>query len=72
MLHKMAETGKTNANLISVIISLNILVMHVTKIMFSFVAKLDKLIGIITIGTGMLGTIFEIEIFMIRRNFSLH
>ena len=52
------------------IISLNILVMHVTKIIFvSFVAKLDMLvttIGIITIGTGMLGTIFWIEIVMIK------
>ena len=45
--------------MISVIISLNTLVMHVTKIIFSFSAKLDKLIttiGVITIGTGMLGT----------------
>ena len=45
--------------MISVIISLNTLVMHVTKIIISFSAKLDKLIttiGVITIGTGMLGT----------------
>ena len=28
--------------------------------------------GIITIGTGMLGTIFGIEIVMIKKNFSFH
>ena len=56
--------------MISVIISLNTLVMHVTKIIFSFFAKLDMLIttiGTITIGTGMLGTIFGIEIVMIKK-----
>ena len=55
--------------MISEIISLNILVMHVTKIFFSFFAKLDMLIttiGIIAIGTGMLGTNFGIEIVMIK------
>ena len=54
--------------MISVIISLNTLVMHDTKIIFSFFAKLDMLIttiGIRTIGTGMLGTTFGIEIVMI-------
>ena len=58
--------------MIRVITSLNTLIMNVTKIMFSFFAKLDMLIttiGIITIGTGMLGrvlgTIFGIEIVMI-------
>ena len=61
--------------MISVIISLNIHVMHVTKISFSFFAKLDTLIttiGIITIGTGMLGTIFGMEIVMIKKKFSFH
>ena len=56
--------------MISVIISSNILVIHVTKIFFSFFAKLDMLIftiGIITIGTGMLGTIFVMEIVMIKK-----
>ena len=53
--------------MISVTISLNILIMHVAKIIyiFSFFAKLDMLIttiGIITIGTCMLVTIFGIEI----------
>ena len=76
MLHKIEETGKTDDNLISVIISLNILVMHVTKIVFVF-RRLTRQadyyhIGIITIGTGMLGTLFGIEIVMIRKNFSFH
>ena len=55
--------------MISVVISLYTLAMHVTNIMFfSFFAKLDMLIttiGIITTGTGMLGTTFGIEILMI-------
>ena len=49
--------------------------MHVTKIIFSFFAKLDMLIttiGIITIGAGMLGTTFGIEIVMIMKNCSFH
>ena len=59
--------------MIGVIISLNILVMHVTYFIyfFSFFAKLDMLIstiGIITIGTGLLGTIFWIEIVMIKKS----
>ena len=58
--------------MISVIISLNILVMHVTYFiyLFSSFAKLDILIttiGIITIETGLLGTIFGIEIVMIKK-----
>ena len=56
--------------MISLLISLNILVMHVTKIIFSFFAKADMLVitlGIITIGTGMLGTIYGIEIVMIKK-----
>ena len=59
--------------MISAIISFNTLVMHVTKIIFSFFAKLEMLVttmGIITMGTGMLGTIFGIEIVMIKKNFS--
>ena len=54
--------------MISVIISLNTLVMNVTKIIFSFFVKLDMLITticIITIEIGMLGTTFGIEIVMI-------
>ena len=49
--------------MISVTISLNTLVMHVTKNVFSFFAKLDILIttiGIITLRAGMLGTIIWI------------
>ena len=59
--------------MIRVIISLNIFVMHVTKIFFF--TKLDMLIttiGIITIETGMMGTIFGIEIVIIKKNFSFH
>ena len=43
--------------------------------LFSFFAKLNMLIttiGIIAIGTGMLGTIFGIEIVMIKKNFNCH
>ena len=62
--------------MISIIISLNILVMYVTKIIiFSSFAKLDMLItsiSIITIGTGMLDNIFGIEIVRIKKNFSFH
>ena len=43
-----------------------ILVMYVTKIIFLSSP------GIITIGTGMLDTIFGIEIVMIKNNFSFH
>ena len=48
---------------------------RVCDISCSFFAKLDMLIttiGIITIGTGILGTTFGIEIFMIIKNFSFH
>ena len=70
MLHKQKQAKQV----ISVIISLNILVMNVIKTIFSFFAKLDMLIttiGIIAIGAGMLGTIFGIEIVMIE-NLSFH
>ena len=43
------------------------------RLLFSFFAKLNLLIttiGIITIWTGMLGTIFGIEIVMIKKNLS--
>ena len=45
------------------------------RLLFSFFAKLDMpitTIGIKTIGTGMLGTIFGIEIVMIKRKFSFY
>ena len=49
--------------------------MQITKIIFSFLAKLEMLIttiGIITIGRGMFGTIFGIEFVMIKNYFSFH
>ena len=48
---------------------------RVYDISCSFFAKLDMLIttiGIITIGSGILGTTFGIEIKMIIKNFSFH
>ena len=45
------------------------------RLFVSFFTKLDMLIttiGIITIVTGILGTIFGIEIVMIKKNFSIH
>ena len=73
MLHKNVETGKTDDKC-------NNLLKYscyagYQDYLLSFFAKLDMLIatiGIITIGTGMLGTIFEIEIVMIKKNFSFH
>ena len=59
--------------MISVLISFNSLVMHVTKIVFSFVTKLDirnTIIGIITIGYCMLSNKLGIEIVTIKKNFS--
>ena len=73
MLHKIVDTGKTDDKC-------NYLLKYYCYAcyqdnLFSFFAKLDMLIttiGIITIGTGMLGTVFEIEIVMIEKNFSFH
>ena len=61
--------------MVSVILSLSILLMPDTKIILSFVTKLEMLIatiGIISTGTGMLGTKFGIEIVMIKKNFNFH
>ena len=58
--------------MISVIISLNILVMRVTKIFLLQTNMLITTIGIITIWTGMLRTVFGIEIVMLKKNFSFH
>ena len=70
MLHKIVETGKTDDK------CNNLLKYYCYQdCLFSFFAKLDMLIttiGVITIGTGMLGTIFEIEIAMIKKNFRFH
>ena len=45
------------------------------RLLFSFFTKLDMLIttiGIISIETGMLGTIFGVKIVMVKTNFSFH
>ena len=45
------------------------------RLFFSFFAKVGMLItniGITTKGTGMLGTIFVIDIVMIKKNFNFH
>ena len=70
MLHKIVETGKTDK-------CNNFLKYSCYACCqdYFFFAKLDTLIttiGILTIGTGMLGTIFGIEIVMIKKNFSIH
>ena len=72
MLHKIVEIGKTDDKC-------NNLLKYYCYVCyqdyFSFFTKLDMLIttiGIITIGTGMLGTIFGIEIVMIKNNFTFH
>ena len=60
--------------MVSGIISLKYSCYAFYQYFFSFFAKLDMpitTIGIITIGTGMLGTIFGIEI-MIKKNFSFY
>ena len=53
--------------MICVIISLNILVLHVTKLDMLIIT-----IGIITIATGMLGTIFGTEIVIMKKECSFH
>ena len=61
--------------MMSVIISLNILVILLPRLFLSFFAKLDMLlttIGIIIIGKGMLGTISWIEIAMIQQKLSFY
>ena len=71
MLHKIVETGKADDkcnNLLKYSC-------HACYQDFIFFSKLDMLvttIGNITIGTGMLVTIFGIEIVMIKKNFSFH
>ena len=72
MLHKIVETGKTDDKCNKLLKSS---CYACYQYYFSFFAKLDMLIttiGIITIGTGMSGTIFGIEIVMIKKNFSFH
>ena len=67
MLHKNVETGKEDDKCNNLLI-----VMRSTKIFIFFLSfKLGMLIttiGVITIGTGMLGTIFEIKnCFVLKR-----
>ena len=72
MLHKIVETGKTE-------VKCNNRLRYscyacYQDYLFSSFAKLDMLItsiNIITEGTGILGTIFGIEIVRIKKNFSL-
>ena len=59
--------------MISVMISLNNRVMHVAKFFpFTKLYMLITTLGIITIGTGMLGTILGLESVMIKKNFCFH
>ena len=73
MLHKIVETGKTDDKCNNL---LQYSCYACYQIYYFFFAKLNMLITticIITIGTGMLGTIFGIEIVMIeKKNFSFH
>ena len=73
MLHKIVETGQTDDKRKHL---LNYSCYACYEDYFSSIAKLVMLIttiGIITIGVGMLGTIFGIEIVLIKRkNFSFH
>ena len=73
MLHKIVETGKPDER------CNNRLKYSCYECyqdyLFSSFAKLDMLItsiSIITIEAGMLGTIFEIEIVMIKKNFGFY
>ena len=73
MLHKIVETGKTDDKYNN-LLKYSCYACY-QDYLFSFFAKLDMLIttkGNITKGTGILGTIFEIEIVMIKKNFSFH
>ena len=66
LLHKSVETGKTDDKCNNPLKYSSYACYQ--DYLFSFFAKLDMLIttiGIITIGTGMLGTRFGIEIVMI-------
>ena len=72
MLHKIVETGETDGKCNN-LLNYSCCACY-QDYLFSFFAKLNMLIttiAIITIGTGMLGTIFGIEI-VIKKNFSFH
>ena len=71
MLHKLIEIGKTDDKCIFLL--KYSCYAYYQDYCFSFVAKIDMLIttkGIITIGTGMLGTIFGMEIVLVKKRFS--
>ena len=73
MFHKIVETGKTDDKCNN-LLKYSCYACY-QDYLFSSFAKLDMLItsiSIITIGTGMLGTIFGIEIVRIEKNFSFH
>ena len=73
MLHKIVETGKTDDKCNN-LLKYSCYACY-QYYLFPLFAKLDMLIttiGIITIETGMLGTLFEIESVRIKKNFSFH
>ena len=73
MLYKIVETGKTGDKCNN-LLKYSCFACYQDSLFSSF-AKLDMLItsiSSITIGTGMLGTIFGIEIVRIEKNFSFH
>ena len=70
MIHKIVETGKKDEKCNN-LLKYSCYACY-QDYLFSYFAKLDMLIttiGIKTIGTGMLGAIFEIEIVLIKKNF---
>ena len=72
MLHKIVETGKADDKCNNL---LKYSCYACYQDYFFFLRLTNMLIttiGIITIRAGMLGTIFGIEIFMIKKNFSFH
>ena len=73
MLYKIVETGKTDDKCNN-LLKYSCYACY-QDYFFFFFAKLDMLfttIGIIIIGIGIWGTIFEIEIVMIKKKFSFH
>ena len=73
MLHKIVETGKPDERCNN-LLKYSCYACY-QDYLFSSFAKLDMLItsiSIITIEAGMLGTIFEIETVMIKKNFGFY
>ena len=69
MLHKVVETGKTDDKCNNLLKYSWYACNQVFSSFFSILGMLIT-IGILTIGTGMLGTIFGIETVKIKKNFS--